>query len=319
LCLLLALPAGAAFGQPPLVQAFVPGPSLIALADSLWAEVSETGVVPEMMRLTLAAGREEEIAAPLAFSLLVATINLWRGQGLFPSQVLLPPAVPAPPQLDPQDILPRPSDPGRLPARQLAAASLMYQCPAVGQWILRTGALPTAVWIDGERYSAAEFFTAMAQLIQQASRRDRLPASLTVRRCAAPRSWSAEPRPAAGPGPAVAAIPAPPVSPPTSPRAPRGPRLTLLPHTGTKVAGSVSLLAAYSGEPPPMFVTFSIDGEQRYLTNSQPYSYVWSLHDVTPGEHRATVRAFAKRDEVLAEASVVLLVTAPAEAGGGGK
>ena len=310
-----ALPARAqAAAATPPAPATVSGSALIALADSLWARASETGAVPDNLPLILPDASQIEVSAALAFNLFLATINLWQTDGSFPASVLLPSTPPAPPQLDPRDILPRPSDPSRLPTRQLAAASLIAQCPAIAQWAFRVGGLPTAVWIDGERYSAGEFLVAMAQFIQQASRRSAFPASLLIPRCVAPRSWPSA-------GPAASAQAAPPASlpvlvtpqPPGEAAPPAQPRFSLLPHTGTKVSGFVDLVGEYSG-PPPKFVAFLIDGKDRYLTNSQPYSYRWRLEGVAPGEHRVTARAFGQPDEVLAEASIVLLVVPASKA-----
>lgn len=320
----------------------VPGEAVVDLADFIAEYLGETGTIPDFVQVETAAGSLRTISAVEAFVLLARTTYLWQFNGNLPETVPIAPDEVSLPVLDPEDVVAPPPDPDV--GRQIPTESFLAQCPAVVRWVDRLQVVPTAVWVDGQRLSAAECLAGLAICVSYAYWEDQLYDSLFLPAYAPPQSWVGDATPleyaesewdeeqwwaeAAEEEPAETysetyweeedlseeegyAPRAPLYAPVQAPRYGAEPRLTVFPEPGATVSGLVDVIASYSG-PPERFVIFRFDTKAEVMMNFPPYGYRWDTMALEPGVHTVRVQVLGDSDAVLADQTSVFIV-APTE------
>lgn len=326
---------------PDLASRTVPGEAVVDLADFIAEYLSETGRVPDLLQVETAAGALRTMSAVEAFVLLARTTYLWQFNGSLPETVPIAPDMVSLPVLDPEDVVAPPRDPEA--GREISTDAFLAQCPAVVRWVDRLQVVPTAVWVDGERLSAAEFLAGLAICVSYAYWEGQLYDSLFLPVYAPAQSWIVDVEPvdeveSAFPAEDlwvedVAAEPAEDSSgtyweeegffeeEAEAPRAPlygpaeepvyQGrPTLTVYPDPGASVSGIVDVIASYSG-PQERFVIFVFDTNAEVMMNFPPYGYRWDTTSLEPGVHTVRVQVLGDEDAVLADQTSAFVVTAP--------
>ena len=305
------------------------GEAVVDLASFFSAYLAETGRQPEMAQVLTTQGRLRAISAAQGFLVLARMANLWRRSGEMPTQIELPTTEIQPPEMDPEDV---PKGPPDLEAgREVSTELFLEQCAATVDWVERLRRLPTAVWVDGERLSAAEYLAGLAICIEYAYYRGELEETLYLPAYAPPDTWLAgaetvteEAAPAeevaaedaGGEQPAEVLAPVMPARVPAT--AARRARLELFPKPGTKLSGRVDLVASYVG-PTAKFVVISIDARPRAIMNVPPYGYRWDTAAASPGLHLVQVEVIGEDDSLLAEQVAPYTVVAAVGGGGSGE
>lgn len=320
----------------------VPGEAVVDLADFVAEYLSETGTVPDFLQVETAAGSLRTISSVEAFVLLARTTYLWQFNGNLPETVPIAPDEVSLPVLDAEDVVapPRDSETGR----EIPTEAFLAQCPAVVRWVDRLQVVPTAVWVDGQRLSAAECLAGLAICVSYAYWEGQLYDSIFLPRYAPPQSWVGEAEridyveaawadedlsaQEAEEAPAETysetyweeedlfeeetyASPAPLYVPVQEPVYQGEPRLTVYPEPGATVSGIVDLVASYSG-PHERFVIFIFDAKAEVIMNFPPYGYRWDTATLEPGVHTVRVQVLGEEGAVLSDQTSAFMV-APTE------
>ncbi|MCJ7750031.1 MAG: hypothetical protein MUQ65_02895 [Armatimonadetes bacterium] len=316
----------------------VPGEAVVDLADFIAEYLGETGTVPDFVQVETAAGSLRTISAVEAFVLLARTSYLWQFNGNLPETVPIAPDEVSLPVLDPEDVVAPPGNPEA--GREIPTEAFLAQCPAVVRWVDRLQVVPTAVWVDGQRLSAAECLAGLAICVSYAYWEGQLYDSIFLPAYAPPQSWVGEAEPvdyaeAAWAEEDLSAQEAEEVPAETysetyweeedlseeaaySPRAPlygpvqepvyQGePTLIVYPEPGTTVSGLVDVIASYSG-PEERFVIFVFDTKAEVMMNFPPYGYRWDTTTLEPGVHTVRVQVLGDDDAVLADQTSAFMV-----------
>jgi len=298
----------------------IPGRSVADLAHALSTRLGDNGALPEWGRVALPAGGRQRLSAADMFVLLARAAQAWHTDGALPTSVSLRPGATDPPILDPQDYPDPQVDLEK--GREVNADALLSFVADTLRWADRFQRLPTAVWVNGARLSAAEFMAGLAVCLDYASANGELGDTVFLPDYSPPLSWaehtdlvaasqasaqtgeeaSAESTPRYGMTPPLLGLNA------SAPRVAK-PQLALLPAPGT-VSGDVDLVVSYSG-PPVAFVTFMVDGKTRAIMNHAPYGYRWRTAEVSPGKHQILVRAFGDNDAEVTAQTATYVVAAP--------
>lgn len=316
----------------------VPGESVVELADFVSGCLADAGTVPDYAQVRSAEGLPKRISGAETFILLARTVHLWQVTGQLPATVPLAPEGVRAPVIDPEDLSESAVD---LEAgREIPTQQFLGQCAEVVRWVDRLHIVPTAVWVEGNRLSAAEYLGGLAICIQYAYYEGALQDSLFLPRYAPPNIWTAgaarasSVSSASSPAPAqdeAAALPLPTTSeqvepeaeipaatyPPVALEAPAlepvaRPQLSLFPEPGAELRGKVDLVASYLG-PSARFVIFAVDGINRAIINYPPYSLRWDTSTVRPGKHTVRVTVIGDDDAVLLDQFSVFTVQPEAE------
>ena len=306
---------------------------MVDLADFICGVLGDSGLVPDYAQVRTADGGLRRLSAAEAFALLARTAYLWDTVGALPELVPIAPEGVASPELEAEDV-----PQGEFDAesgRQVPTDQFLTQCGGVLRWVDRLKAIPTAVWVNGERLSAAEYLAGLAICIQYAYWQGDLEDTVFLPKYIPPQTWlrgvtqsaATEAQGEAGEaeeGVEYAGEGAGEEEAGTQEVAPFGlqeeeaaylesPMLTLLPEDKARVSGKVDLLAVYTG-PPAGFVIFGIDGVTRAIHNYEPYSYRWDASRASPGPHTLRVRVFDEEGYLLIDqVGSVTVVAAQAE------
>jgi len=311
----------------------VSGEAAVDLADFVAEHLSTTGTVPDMAQVVTSEGEPRTLSAAQVFALLARTVYLWRFAGELPDTVPLPAADIAAPVLDSEDIIAAPEDQDL--GREVDTESFLSQVSAVVRWVDQLLVVPTAVWVDGQRLSGADYLAGLAICVSYAYWEGELYETLFLPPYAPPATWigdqQAEYYPAAEEtepwteetGEAVdyreeegteqsAVLQI--RRPLTAMRQPFAtsqaePELVVFPEPGERISGYVDLVASYAG-PPARFVIFSLDASHEVIRNYPPYSYRWDTRTLEPGIHTVRVQVIGAQDEVLADQATAYDVVA---------
>jgi|GEM_PF-2111250 len=315
----------------------VPGESVIDLADFVSDHLAGTGMVPEYAQVETADGNLRTISAVEIFTLLARSTYLWRTTGNLPEAIPIAPDQVSPPVLDPQDAVAALEEPEL--GRDIRTESFLAQCQPVIRWVDRLQVVPTAVWVEGERLSAAEYLAGLAICLSYAYWEGELYETIFIGLYAPPQSWIPEgaelvrhaPGEAHGEQESLDLAEA--VSDETAWSSesevegsyltdtdPQGhddslfyepePRLVAFPDPGTTVTGRVDVVAHYSG-PPARFVIFTFDGKHDVIINYPPYSFEWDTSDLEPGSHTVRIQVLGDTEFVLADQVSAYSIVAP--------
>jgi hypothetical protein len=321
---------------PDLSDQAVTGEAVVDLADFICGCLNDSGAIPDWSQVQTVNGRLRRVSAAEVFALLARTVYLWNDTGELPATVPLAPQEVNPPQLDAEDLPGDQYDPEA--GSDIPTEDFLAWCADTVYWIDRLHTIPTAVWLDGQRLSAAQYLAGLAICIQYAYYEGDLLDYIFLPQYAPPSMWVGafqgevaeeeyaeetsdveaaasqtlegewEEEAPASPAQARALEERAPVSYPN-------PTLVLLPEPGQQVSGVVDVLAVYSG-PPAGYAMFGVDGQTKAMTNSQPYGYRWDTSTLAPGPHTLRVRFFAEDDTLLIDQVSVYTVTAPKPAAG---
>ncbi len=338
-CLAQADPAGRGASPsdvdlPDFAGRTVPGEAVVDLAGFVAEYLGETGTVPDFVQVETAAGSLRTISAVEVFVLLARTTYLWQFNGNLPETVPIAPDEVSLPVLDAEDVV----APHRNPetGREIPTEAFLAQCPAVVRWVDRLQVVPTAVWVDGQRLSAAEYLAGLAICVSYAYWEGRLYDSIFLPRYAPPQSWVGEAAPIDYAASAreeedrlaeeaeeesaeayweeeylseeEAYAPRTPLyGPVQEPVYQAEPTLIVYPEPGTTVSGVVDVVASYSG-PHERFVIFVFDTKTEVMMNFPPYGYRWDTTTLEPGVHTVRVQVLGDEDAVLADQTSVFMV-----------
>jgi hypothetical protein len=310
----------------------VSGEAVVDLADFVCAHVESVGAVPDLAQVTTADGNLRQVSAAEAFVLLGRTTYLWQLSGQLPATVPIAPDWVSAPVLDYEDVVAA-GDPSE--GREVATEAFLAQCGAVVRWIDRLQTLPTAVWVEGERLSAAEYMAGLAICVSYAYWEGNLLGTVFVPNYGPPQSWlEAAPYEAAEYGPeeaweevavgeaaeetaweevgeegTITGLPLA-VAPAFGPTFSSRPELVVLPQPGSRVGGVVDLVASYTG-PPAAVVVFDLGPRSRVAMNFPPYSVRWDTTELEAGWYRVRVQVLGEGDEVLADQTAAYEVVPP--------
>ncbi len=325
-------PAEAEQARPSLGGNVVSGEAVVDLADFVSSYLDEAGTIPDVAQVQMADGSMRSLSAAETFVLLARAAFLWDMGGGLPETVPISPDQVSPPVLDTEDVIAAPSDVEE--GREIPTDQFLAQCPAVVRWIDRLQVVPTAVWVDGQRLSAAEYMAGLAICLSYAYWEEGLYASVFIPPYAPPQSWISEntasyeeeggeeEQSLEGTGEeqyeegygeeyseegdgyeeegATSTLPLYGEAPEFSYEG--EPTLLVLPEPGATVSGMVDVVASYSG-PAPRFVIFEVDGRSNIIVNYPPYVYRWDTTTLTPGTHSVRIQVLGDEDRVLGDQS----------------
>lgn len=321
------------FQPPNFAGRTVPDEALVDLADFISGYLADSGVLPDFMQVRTADGSVRRISAAETFILLARTMYLWETMEALPATVPIAPDEVRAPVVDPEDVPQSEIDMDA--GREVPTDQFLAQCGDTVRWVDRLHTIPTAVWVDGQRLSAAEYLAGLAICIQYSYWEETLYDSIYLPRYGPPQSWidgsldrSAQ-RSFAVPAeeaeaeteasyqetteedllqeePATATPMRPPRESPPGP----APQLTLFPRSGSTISGKVDLVASYLG-PPARFVIFAIDGATRAIMNFPPYSYRWDTSTLAPGPHTVRIQILGDKTATLVDQLCGYTVSAP--------
>ncbi|MBN2564528.1 MAG: hypothetical protein JXB46_02340 [Candidatus Eisenbacteria bacterium] len=311
----------------------VSGEAVVDLADFVAEHLSATGAVPDMAQVVTSDGEARTLSASQLFALLARTAHLWRFTGELPDTVPLTADEITAPVLDAEDIIASPQDQDL--GREVDTESFLSQVSAVVRWLDQLLVVPTAVWVDGQRLSAADYLAGLAICVSYAYWEGELYETLFLPPYAPPATWigdqEAEHYVAAEEGetwteegsgsedyleeewieqPAASETRRPLTSMQQPlPGSQAEPELVVYPEPGERISGYVDLVASYSG-PPARFVIFSLDARHDVIRNYPPYSYRWDTRMLEPGFHTVRVQVIDAQDGVLADQTTAYEVVA---------
>jgi hypothetical protein len=202
--------------------------------------------------------------------------------------------------------------------------------------------LPTSVYVDGQRLSAAEYLAGLAICVGYAYWEGELYDFIVLPAYAPPYSWVSESayteyaeagtdeEPAEayesewgpeepyseeeGQWPSAETIlPQPRLPLSGAPQAvptQAEPRLTVYPEPGSTVSGIVDVVVSYVG-PPAQFVVLTIDSQSDVIMNFPPYGYRWDTRGLEPGLHSVRVEVLGQEGFVLADQVSAFFVVPP--------
>ncbi len=292
----------------------VPSTSVADLVHALSKRLGESGSVPEWGRVAVAKAERPRLSAADMFMLLTKAAQSWQTDHRLPDSIPLAIGGIDPPILDPQDY-PTPTV-DQEKGRNVNADQVLAFAGETLRWMEQSGSVPTAVWIGGERLSAAEYLAALVICLDYAFSSEGMGKTLFLPDYSPPLSWAQHTDLIAASGPHGTPNATPPaMTPPlqdvaaSAPPAPSRPEVTLLPAPGA-VHGVVDLVVNYSG-PSVNFLTFTIDGRSRAVMNSRPYGYRWNTEEISPGKHQVLVRVFGESDVEITSTSATYVVRVP--------
>lgn len=283
LSLLLALLAGslvwltAAWAQDEeLALRQLPYSAAYEIAEQAYQSVATSGGLPDDFRVANENGRAEQVTAAQALGLLAAAAEATAADDSG-NLALLPATIGAPVAFD---------ESAAQPNLAVPTSELLAQGRPTLDFTAMLGAFPSAIWVNGQRLSATEYFAALASLFKYQARTERLPEKVQITRCGAPSSWTAATIRSAkelpkGLPPANLA--------PTVAVAPTIPKLELYPGAGAKLCGLTDFVAAYGPTETRVIVSFCLDGQLKISTDCAPFSLRLDTSQLTPGSHKLRV------------------------------
>ncbi len=167
-----------------------PGEAVVDLADFVSSTLDASGTIPDLVQVRTSDGELRNLTAAEAFVLLARATYLWRTAGSLPQSVPISPGEISPPVLDSQDLVAAPTD--SAVGREIPTEQFLSQCAAAVRWADRLRVIPTAIWVDGNRLSAAEYMAGLAICLSYAYWEDQLSDTIFLPAYAPPVSWVGE-------------------------------------------------------------------------------------------------------------------------------
>ncbi len=166
----------------------VPNTSLTDLVRALCERLGESGSVPEWGRVAVARGERPRLSAADMFVLLTRAAQAWHTDKRIPASISVSVGAVDPPVLDPQDY-PK-STVNQDKGRTLDAEQVLSFASDTLHWMEQSGSVPTAVWISGQRVSAAEYLAALAMCLDYAASTGHVGKTLFLPNYSPPLSWA---------------------------------------------------------------------------------------------------------------------------------
>jgi hypothetical protein len=297
----------------------VTGASVAELAGFVVAALRESGAVPDWLQAKTTEGHVQRLSATDGFVAMARLMRQWDVDGTLPESVPVAVGAVSPPVLSVAD-LPEAVE-GEAEARAVPTDLFIAQSAEVVRCLGQFRMVPAAVWVGRERLAAQDYMAGMAIAIDYAYRNHKVEPAMAIARFLPAPAWAAYTKQCAeyveeevaegdagteegfddGTAPPEEEAPAPPPE----------VTLSLLPDAEAAVRGTVDLIASYSG-PPAKFVTFSVDGAAKAITNTPPYWYRWDTSRLSPGPHRVRVRVLGEDEIEIASVEATYTVAAPA-------
>lgn len=245
----------------------------LAMARSALAIVQATGELPEQMEVPLPRSGAVRMKADAALLFFCSALLHLHARGKASDRIDLPAGctrLRRAPKL--------PDGKAREATARVQTAALVRQCQALLSVAKRAGGLPSAIWVADQRLSAAQFFGAVLTALSAAKEGQGLPEQVAAPAWQGPRSWPACP-PFEAPGGVKTGAAA-------------SKLISINPDGSAPLSGAVSVTISYKGKLG--YLEVLLDGKQRWMGNSSPFSFVWKTDTVQDGEHTLIVRAVDK-------------------------
>jgi len=281
----------------------VPFAAVFEVADEAYEAIAEQKSLPDTFRIGLGEGQSAEISAAQALGLLAEAADAASRQNPLASLPLLAPEIGYP-------VASADSSPPRTSALALPADSLLAEARPLLNFTTTLGALPSAVWVGGERLSAEEFLEALASVFQFFGESGHLPRKVRIVPCQAPSAWRIPTKIIAENSAAVPALE--PAAAPAVASSPT-PSLSLFPGNGAELSGEVDFVAVLEPAIENAAIFFFLDDQLRLITNWAPFHFPLDGNRLSPGEHWLLAQAQKPDGEILASHSIRFIVTAPAK------
>ena len=185
--------------------------ALSELVHAISSRLSEDGTLPEWGRIPLSDGDRARLSAADVFVVLTRAAETWYEEKKLPASISVQLGATDPPLLDAPDYPTPTVDLEK--GRAVKADQFLSFAGETLRWVVKFHRLPTAVWVGGERLSAAEYLAGLAICLDYASTQGQLGESLFLPAYSPPllgpthrfrEEREPGPRPCGRPGPSAA-------------------------------------------------------------------------------------------------------------------
>jgi hypothetical protein len=165
------------------------GESVVELAEFISTYVGDSGQLPDLVQVKTGTGNLRVLSVAEAFILVARTVDLWRTDSDLPAAVPIAPADVSRPDIDPEDV-----PQGKVDVsvgQEIPTEAFLDQAHATVRWVDQLRKVPTAVWVQGVRLSAAQYTAGLAICLQYAYSEGGLLDTIFMPAYAPPETWAA--------------------------------------------------------------------------------------------------------------------------------
>lgn len=184
-----AAPAEAEAPAPAAPNSVAAGDSVVELAEFISTYVSNTGQLPDLVQVRTQSGNLRVLSAAEAFVLIPRAVDLWRTYEEMPETVPIAPAEVTRPDIDPEDVPQGAVDVES--GQEIPTEGFLEQTAATVRWIDQLQKVPTAVWVEGTRLSAAQYMAGLAICLEYAYESGELEDTIFLPAYVPPSTWAA--------------------------------------------------------------------------------------------------------------------------------
>jgi hypothetical protein len=164
------------------------GDSVVELAQFISTYVSDTGQLPDLVQVRTQSGNLRVLSAAEAFVLIARAVDLWRANEEMPETVPMAPAEVTRPDIDPEDVPQGAVDVES--GQEIPTEGFLEQTAATVRWVDQLQKVPTAVWVEGTRLSAAQYMAGLAICLEYAYEQGELEDTVFLPAYAPPSTWA---------------------------------------------------------------------------------------------------------------------------------
>jgi len=258
----------------------LPFAAAVEVSRQVYDAVKESRPIPDLFVIDLENGIEGEFSAARALGLVAfAAERLLEGNT---SELPLPPDnIRAPVSLHDEETT-------RDDPVTVSLTSLLSEGGAILDFAAALETYPSAIWVEGNRLSAAEFMQGVASTFKFIADYNQMPEQVRIVPCAGASSWELSPQ-------AVPLMEVPDREPASNTSASEdespAPLLALYPEPGAVLSGEVTISAALLPPLPDAVISFFLDNKLVYVSNRKPYVLELDTGKLTEGEHKISARA----------------------------
>jgi hypothetical protein len=172
---------------PAVSNAEATGQSVVDLAKFISAYLADTGRLPDLVQVKTGTGNLRVLSTAEAFVLIARTADLWRTNGERPSAVPITPTDVQRPYLKPEDIPQANVDVSV--GQEVSTEAFLMLANATVRWVDQEYRLPTSVFVDGERLTAAQYLAGLAICVEYADSRGGLDDTIFLPEFGPPLGW----------------------------------------------------------------------------------------------------------------------------------
>ena len=172
---------------PAVSNAEATGQSVVDLAKFISAYLADTGRLPDLAQVKTGTGNLRVLSTAEAFVLIARTADLWRTNGERPSAVPITPVDVQRPYLKPEDIPQAKADVSV--GQEVSTELFLMQANATVRWVDQQRRLPTSVYVDGERLTAAQYLAGLAICVEYADSQGGLEDTVFLPKFGPPLGW----------------------------------------------------------------------------------------------------------------------------------